>query len=325
MTARSCTLPSSWTATAGGPRPPPPRTDGHRPARAPSAALSRRPSARASPPSRSTPSAATTGNAQPAETGALMALFAAFLRKERGALLHEGIRVSVIGRRDRLPASLVAEIETVEALPPPVPACTSASPWITPPATPSSPARWAPTLICSSGPAANSASATSCSGSAPTPNCSFLPPLWPDFTAADLHAALLEFRSRQPLRRSRPGRLTKRSPPVCDRLSGIESPPLRYQRRIRPCLATSSAAAPAKPALLELRYWRLRNGATTSAPASPSGWSRNSCRASRRPAPPSAAFSPPPSARISRTSSSSRVSPVGRLEQVADKVLADEE
>jgi undecaprenyl diphosphate synthase len=50
-----------------------------------------------------------------AETGALMTLFGAFLRKERERCGREGIRISVIGRRDRLPAPLVAEIETTEA------------------------------------------------------------------------------------------------------------------------------------------------------------------------------------------------------------------
>jgi undecaprenyl diphosphate synthase len=49
------------------------------------------------------------------EVCALMGLFERFLRSQSAAATREGIRVSIIGRRDRLSASLVAAIEHVEA------------------------------------------------------------------------------------------------------------------------------------------------------------------------------------------------------------------
>ncbi|MEX2500495.1 MAG: di-trans,poly-cis-decaprenylcistransferase [Wenzhouxiangellaceae bacterium] len=45
----------------------------------------------------------------------LMRLLRAHLRSEADRCAEEGVRVSVIGRRDRLPAGLVAEIESAEA------------------------------------------------------------------------------------------------------------------------------------------------------------------------------------------------------------------
>jgi undecaprenyl diphosphate synthase len=50
-----------------------------------------------------------------AEVDALMALLGRFLRAERARLVHEGVRMSVIGRRDRLPPLLCAAIADVEA------------------------------------------------------------------------------------------------------------------------------------------------------------------------------------------------------------------
>jgi undecaprenyl diphosphate synthase len=49
------------------------------------------------------------------EVGALMGLFRAFLRAELGRLAELGCRLSVIGRRDRLPDGFAAEIARVEA------------------------------------------------------------------------------------------------------------------------------------------------------------------------------------------------------------------
>lgn len=48
------------------------------------------------------------------EVRGLFALFARYLRSERRRALREGVRISVIGRRDRLAASLVREIERTE-------------------------------------------------------------------------------------------------------------------------------------------------------------------------------------------------------------------
>ena len=48
------------------------------------------------------------------EVGALLALFRRYLESERDRCLKQGIRLSIIGRRDRLPRSLVDAIETAE-------------------------------------------------------------------------------------------------------------------------------------------------------------------------------------------------------------------
>lgn len=48
------------------------------------------------------------------EVRGLFALFARYLRSERRRALREGVRISVIGRRDRLAESLVREIERTE-------------------------------------------------------------------------------------------------------------------------------------------------------------------------------------------------------------------
>ncbi|MBP1475212.1 di-trans,poly-cis-decaprenylcistransferase [Frateuria sp. MAH-13] len=49
------------------------------------------------------------------EVATLMALFRNFLDSEAGACRREGVRLSVIGRRDRLSAALVTTIEQAEA------------------------------------------------------------------------------------------------------------------------------------------------------------------------------------------------------------------
>lgn len=50
-----------------------------------------------------------------AETADLMALFHRYLDQETETLVRDGVRLSVIGRRDRLGEDLVAEIERAEA------------------------------------------------------------------------------------------------------------------------------------------------------------------------------------------------------------------
>jgi undecaprenyl diphosphate synthase len=49
------------------------------------------------------------------ETAAMMSLFRRYLDSETEALVRDGIRLSVIGRRDRLGDTLVAEVERSEA------------------------------------------------------------------------------------------------------------------------------------------------------------------------------------------------------------------
>jgi len=51
----------------------------------------------------------------PDEVGALMRLFHNYLRKEQERCIREGVRLSVIGRRDRLPRILLPAIEEAEA------------------------------------------------------------------------------------------------------------------------------------------------------------------------------------------------------------------
>ena len=48
------------------------------------------------------------------EVSALMRLFHNYLRRERDECIEKGVRVSVIGRRDRLPAMLLPMIEEIE-------------------------------------------------------------------------------------------------------------------------------------------------------------------------------------------------------------------
>jgi undecaprenyl diphosphate synthase len=57
------------------------------------------------------------------EVGALLALFRGYLDSECGRLREAGIRLSIIGRRDRLPESLRAAVERAEMRSsPPLPA-----------------------------------------------------------------------------------------------------------------------------------------------------------------------------------------------------------
>src|SRR5919197_751335 len=51
----------------------------------------------------------------PAEVSALMALLNIYLRKETQRCIDNGVRLEVIGRRDRLDSRLVAAIERTEA------------------------------------------------------------------------------------------------------------------------------------------------------------------------------------------------------------------
>src|SRR5439155_2244813 len=50
----------------------------------------------------------------PTEVAALMRLFARHLRTETARLVANGVRLEVVGRRDRLPAPLVAAIQAAE-------------------------------------------------------------------------------------------------------------------------------------------------------------------------------------------------------------------
>jgi len=49
------------------------------------------------------------------EVSALMKLFHLYLRRERDRCVENGVHVTVIGRRDRLPAMILPEIEAVES------------------------------------------------------------------------------------------------------------------------------------------------------------------------------------------------------------------
>src|SRR4051794_26628391 len=48
------------------------------------------------------------------EIASLMSLFQGYLRAETGALSRNGVRLTVIGRRDRLPSALVAAMRDTE-------------------------------------------------------------------------------------------------------------------------------------------------------------------------------------------------------------------
>src|SRR3981081_475154 len=51
----------------------------------------------------------------PEEVSGLMKLFRRYLREERDRCIENGVRVSVIGRRDRLPGWLLPDIASVES------------------------------------------------------------------------------------------------------------------------------------------------------------------------------------------------------------------
>ena len=63
-----------------------------------------------------------------------------------------------------------------------------------------------PIRTSSSAPVASSASAISCCGTSPTPNCISATTLWPDFDAADFDAALQDFAGAPASLRTRPAR-----------------------------------------------------------------------------------------------------------------------
>jgi undecaprenyl diphosphate synthase len=52
----------------------------------------------------------------PAEVSALMKMFHTYLRREREKCVENGVRISVIGRRDRLPRLLLPAIESAERI-----------------------------------------------------------------------------------------------------------------------------------------------------------------------------------------------------------------
>jgi len=77
----------------------------------------------------------------PTEVSALMRLFARHLRTETPRLIKNGVRLEIVGRRDRLPALLVSAMEAAVASS--APRSTSASPSTT------LPARRLPPAACS--------------------------------------------------------------------------------------------------------------------------------------------------------------------------------
>ena len=129
-----CTPPSSWTATAAGPPPGLPRVAGHR---AGAIAVRRtveaaRISASAS--SRCTPSPRTTGAARADEVAALMDLLGAYLDGD-ARCVENGVRLEVIGRRDRLPRISSAPSSGPKPPRPGVAGCGCGLRWTTPRAT----------------------------------------------------------------------------------------------------------------------------------------------------------------------------------------------
>ena len=73
-----------------------------------------------------------------AEVSALMGLLRFYLASEVEGLVRNGVRLNVIGRRDRLPAGIADAIGRAERRPRTATCCICASRSITPPATPSS-------------------------------------------------------------------------------------------------------------------------------------------------------------------------------------------
>ena len=69
-----------------------------------------------------------------AEVAGLMALLRFYLEDELDNLVRNDVRLTVIGRRDRLPAGLAAEIARAEAATAAAPRCICASRSTTPPA-----------------------------------------------------------------------------------------------------------------------------------------------------------------------------------------------
>src|SRR5688572_20301426 len=78
------------------------------------------------------------------EVAALMRLFRSYLKSRRGRALENGVAIEVIGRRDRLAASVLREMGETAAATAGGTLLRSGSRWITRPATPSSGPRSGP-------------------------------------------------------------------------------------------------------------------------------------------------------------------------------------
>jgi len=131
------------------------------------------------------------------EVGTLLALFGEYLRSERTELKRNGVRLSVIGRRDRLPASLVAAIDAGQST-------TATGSRLHLRIAIDYSARHA-ILHADVGPDVDLLIRTGGERrlidfllweSAYAELC-FLPRMWPDFQEADLEAAVAEFHTRQ--------------------------------------------------------------------------------------------------------------------------------
>ena len=153
------------------------------------------------------------------EVGELMRVFEGFFRADAPALVSDGVGVSVVGRRDRLPDSLRDAIETVEALSAGGErmrvclaidysgreAILDAARQFrqTPDASPENFARF----LAASGGEADIDLLIRTGGELRLSNCPlweiayaelhFTPCLWPDFGAADLQAAMEDFATRE--------------------------------------------------------------------------------------------------------------------------------
>ena len=133
----------------------------------------------------------------PGEVAALMRLFARYLRTETPKLIEHGVRLELVGRRDRLPAPLVAGAAAAES-------ATRAGAELHLRLAVDYSARWAiaagvllpdvDLLIRTGGERRLSDFLLWESAYA---ELVFSDVMWPDFTTADLAAAIAEFRARQ--------------------------------------------------------------------------------------------------------------------------------
>jgi len=133
----------------------------------------------------------------PGEVAALMRLFARYLRTETPKLIEHGVRLELVGRRDRLPAPLVAGAAAAES-------ATRAGAELHLRLAVDYSARWAiaagvllpdvDLLIRTGGERRLSDFLLWESAYA---ELVFTDVMWPDFTTADLAAAIAEFRARQ--------------------------------------------------------------------------------------------------------------------------------
>jgi len=133
----------------------------------------------------------------PGEVAALMRLFARYLRTETPKLIEHGVRLELVGRRDRLPAPLVAGAAAAES-------ATRAGAELHLRLAVDYSARWAiaagvllpdvDLLIRTGGERRLSDFLLWESAYA---ELVFTEVMWPDFTTADLAAAIAEFRARQ--------------------------------------------------------------------------------------------------------------------------------